>query len=71
MRGHQLVMCNIDQQILLHETLDSRLARNGRDDLERCGSDIHVGDQDPGVVIVSGKELREGAHLLDAHAGVG
>lgn len=64
------MMCNIDQQVLLNEALDSRLARNGRDDLERRGSDIDIRDENAGMEVVGGQVLCEGAHLLDSYAGV-
>jgi len=46
------MVCDIDQQILLNETLDSRLARNGGDDLERGGGDVDVCDKNSGVEVV-------------------
>jgi len=64
------MMRDVNQQVLLNEALDSRLGRNGRDDLECSRGDIDVGDQDAGVEAVGGQVLGEGAHLLDSHAGV-
>lgn len=67
---NQLVMRDVNQQVLLNEALDSCLGRNRRDDLERSGSDVDVGDQDTGVKVIRRQVLSEGAHLLDTHAGV-
>ena len=70
MRRHQLMMRNIHQQILLLERLDNRREHDG-DDFERGGRDGGLRDEDAGVEFVLGDVVGEGAHLLDADAGVG
>ena len=61
---------DVDEQILLLERLDDG-RQDDRDDLERGGRDGGLGDEDTGVELVLGDVLREGAHLLDADAGIG
>lgn len=64
------MMGDIDQQILLLKRFDDGRENDG-DDFERGGRDGGLGDQDAGVEFVLADVLGEGAHLLDADAGVG
>ena len=70
MRGHQLVMRDVDQQILLLERLDD-VGLDGGNDLQGGGRDGCLRDEDAGVEFVLVDVLGEGAHLFDADAGVG
>lgn len=70
MRGHELVVRDVDQQVLLLERLDD-VRLDGGDDLERGGGDGGLRDEDARVELVLVDVLGEGAHLLDADAGVG
>ncbi len=63
-------MRNVDQEVLLLERLDDGGQDDG-DDLEGGGRDGGLGDEDAGEELVLGDVLGEGAHLLDADAGVG
>lgn len=63
-------MRNIHQQILLLERLNDGREHDG-DDFERGGRDGGLRDEDARVEFVLGDVVREGAHLLDADAGVG
>lgn len=69
-RGHELVVRDVDQQVLLLERLDD-VRLDGGDDLERGGGDGGLRDEDARVELVLVDVLGEGAHLLDADAGVG
>lgn len=64
------MVCNVDQQILLQETLNSTFARDSWDDLEGCRGDIDVGDEDTGMEVILCEVLSEGAHLLNTNVGV-
>lgn len=61
---------DVDQQILLLERLDD-VRLHGGDDFQGCGRDGGLRDEDAGVELVLVDVLGEGAHLLDADAGVG
>ena len=63
-------MRDVDQQILLLERLDDGREDDG-DDFEGGGRDGGLRDEDAGVELVLLDVLSEGAHLLDADAGVG
>jgi hypothetical protein len=53
MLGHQLMMCDINQQVLLDEALDPRLRCNSRDDLERSWGNANTRDEDTSVKVAS------------------
>jgi hypothetical protein len=64
-------MCDINQQILLNEALDSRLRRDSWDNLEGSGGNADTCDEDASVKVASSEMLGKGAHLLDSYRGVG
>jgi hypothetical protein len=71
MLGNQLMMCNINQQVLLDEALDPRLRRDSRDNLERSWGNANTRDEDTGVKVAGSEMLGESAHLLDSYRRVG
>ncbi len=66
----KLVVCDVDEEIGLHEGLDLGLGRDGWDNLHGGWSDWDVGDEDTGVVVTAGEGLRKVSHLLDTDVGV-
>lgn len=67
----QLVVCDVDEQILLKEALDPGLGGDGWDNLHGSWSDMNVGDEDTGVEVSAGECLRKCSHLLDTDVGIG
>ena len=65
MLGHELVVGDVDEQVLLLEGLDHARQHSG-DDLEGRGRDGDLGDEDAGHEVVGVHVLAEGPHLLDA-----
>lgn len=68
--GHELVMGDVDQQILLLKGLDDGGQHDG-DDLQGRGRDGCLGDEDAGVEIVLIDVLGKLSHLLDPDGRVG
>lgn len=64
------MVCDVDEQVLLKEALDSSLGGDGWDDLHGGWSDVDVGDENTSMKVSTGEGLREGTHLLDADVGV-
>lgn len=64
MLGHELVMRDVDQQILLLEGLDDG-GQHDRDNLQGRGRDGCLRDEDSGVKVVLVDVLGKGPHLLD------
>lgn len=64
------MVCDIDEQVLLQEALDSSLGSDSWDDLHGGWSDVDMGDENAGVEVAAGEGLGEGAHLLDTDVGV-
>lgn len=64
MLGHELMVGDVDEQILLLEGLNDGGQHDG-DDLQGGGRDGCLGDEDASVEIVLVDVLGKGAHLLD------
>lgn len=67
--GHELVVGDVDEEILLLKRLDHGGQHHGHD-LHRRGGDGVLRHQDPRVEVVLADVLREGPHLLDPDAFV-
>ena len=66
----QLVVCDVDEQILLEEALNSGLRGDSWDNLHGRWSNVDVRDEDTGVEVSTGEGLGKCAHLFDADVGV-
>lgn len=70
MLGHQLMMGNVDQQVLLLERLDNT-RQHDRHNFKSGGRDGGLGDENPGVEVMLVDVLGKGAHLFYADRGFG
>lgn len=64
------MMRDIDQQVRLDETLDSRISRNSRDDLQCRRCNVHARNENASVVAAGNEMLGKCAHLLDTDTGI-
>lgn len=64
------MLCNIHEQIRLHEGLDFAISRHCWNDLQRDRRDVLAGDEDSGAEVAVHEILGELAQLLDADRGV-
>ena len=60
-------MGDVDQQILLKKAFDSCLGCDSGNDLQSCGGDIDIGDEESGMMGFADKLLREISHLFNTN----
>lgn len=70
MAGHELVVGDVDQQVLLEEALDLGQVLDGGEGLACRGGQGAVGDHDSRLVLVGDDVLGEVADLTDAEGRV-
>ena len=68
--GHELVVGDVDEEVLLLERFDD-VGQHDGDDLQRGGRDAGLADENAGEEIVLGDVLGKGAHLLDPDGQLG